>query len=86
MLIYLNDKYINNYDDLKQNIKNDIHTTDANDKLKERFELQALLTELNKHSKTKSKSKKSKTPQAIEDLADMHDIYTKLNKILDKSK
>ena len=72
--------------EIKQNIENDIHTTDANDKLKERFELQTLLTELNKHSKTRSKSKKSKTPQAIEDLADMHDIYTKLNKILDKSK
>ena len=75
--------------EIKQNVKNDVQTTEADDKLKERFEIQALLTELDKHNKIKTKpnkSKKSQTPQAIEDQADLHEIYVKLNKLLDKSK
>ena len=75
--------------EIKQNIKNDIHTTDANDKLKERFEVQALLTELARHNininSKPNKLKKSQTPQAIDELEDMHTIYVKLNKILNKS-
>ena len=79
--------------EIKQNIKNDVHTTDANDKLKERFEIQTLLTELAKHnnidtsSKPKSKrTKKSKTMQTIDELEDMDVIYSKLFTILNKSK
>ena len=63
--------------EIKQNTKTYIHNTEANDKLKERFDIQALLTELNKHNKIKPKPNKLKkqTPQAIEDLADLRDIY-----------
>ena len=64
--------------EITQNILKNVQTTEANDKLKERFDIQTLLTELNKYNKFKSqpnKFKKSQTPQAIEDLADIHDIY-----------
>ena len=75
--------------EIKQDIKNKVQTTDANDKLKERFDIQAILTELDKYKPNISKSKKSKksqTPQAIEDKEDLYQLYTKLNKILNKSK
>ena len=75
--------------EIKQDIKNKVKTTDANDKLKERFDIQAILTELDKYKPNISKSKKSKksqTPQAIEDKEYLYQLYTKLNKILDKSK
>ena len=75
--------------EIKLNVKNDVKTTAADDKLKERFEIQTLLTELHKFNKfnpNKLKTRKSKTPQTMDDLADMHDIYLKLTKILDKSK
>ena len=75
--------------EIKQNIKHDIQTTEANDNLKEHFEIQAILTGLNKHKHikpTSNKFKKPKTPQAIEDLADLRDLHNKLIKLLDKSK
>ena len=64
--------------EIKQDIKHKVQTTDANDKLKERFDIQAILTELDKYRHTTSKSKKSKksqTPQAIEDKEDLYHIY-----------